>query len=114
MSDSHHKRNQAAFTRIGSKLDHIIQKLDDLGGNMEVRPKEECNAVITESLSEKEKDEEKEEEESEIKEIEEESEEKVSLSEKEKDEERKEKEKVEREKKKIQITTSTDGCCHDE
>ncbi|KOM34850.1 hypothetical protein LR48_Vigan02g100000 [Vigna angularis] len=85
MYDSHHKNTQAAFRRIGGQLCHIIQKLDDLGSNMEVNPREECQAIITRSdkvlderkierkeerLSEKEKDvkeeEEKEERKSEV------------------------------------------------
>ncbi|KOM43266.1 hypothetical protein LR48_Vigan05g087000 [Vigna angularis] len=49
MSDSHHKRNQAAFTRIGSQLGHIIQKLDDLGSNMKANLREECQVIITRS-----------------------------------------------------------------
>ncbi|KOM31299.1 hypothetical protein LR48_Vigan01g085400 [Vigna angularis] len=53
MSDSHHKNNQVAFKRIGSQFVHIIQKLDDLGSNMKANPREECNAVITESGKDK-------------------------------------------------------------
>ncbi|KOM43213.1 hypothetical protein LR48_Vigan05g081700 [Vigna angularis] len=85
MSDSHHKSTQVAFRRIGMQLGHILQKLDDFGANMEVNPREECQAIITRSdkvlderkirrkeerLSEKEKDvkeeEEKEERKSEV------------------------------------------------
>ncbi|KOM54818.1 hypothetical protein LR48_Vigan10g071000 [Vigna angularis] len=83
MSESHRNNTQAECRRMKVHCRFIIQNLDDFGGNMEVSPKEECNAIITksgkflderkieikeESLSKKEKDveEKKEKEESEV------------------------------------------------
>ncbi|KOM41089.1 hypothetical protein LR48_Vigan04g128700 [Vigna angularis] len=112
MSDSHHKNTEATRKRMEMQLGHILQKLDDFGGNMEVNPREECQAIITrgdkvlderkierkeERLSEKGKD---------VKEEEEKEERKSEVERKEKgknvEEERKETEEVEREKKKIE------------
>ncbi|KOM34893.1 hypothetical protein LR48_Vigan02g104300 [Vigna angularis] len=110
MSDSHHKSTKATLRRMEMQLGHILQKLDDFGGNMEVNPREECQAIITRSdkVLDERKIERKEERlsEKDVKEDEEKEERKSEVERKEKgknvEEERKEKEEVERVKKKIE------------
>ncbi|KOM40813.1 hypothetical protein LR48_Vigan04g101100 [Vigna angularis] len=87
MSDSHHKSTEAALRRMEMQLGHILQKLDYFGGNMEVNPSEECQAIITRS---------------------------DKVLDERKIERKEERQLLLRDAKRIQITASTDGWCYDE